>query len=60
MTEPETPGGCLLNLMASDAVLLYASSFLQKPQAPAGHLQITHKDINVFMSVMFGWTGRKG
>jgi hypothetical protein len=35
-------------------VILYASAFLQKPQAPAPSTQITFEDINGFMSVMFG------
>lgn len=41
-------------------VILYASAFLQKPQAPADRLQITHEDLNAFMSVMFGMTWSKG
>lgn len=40
-------------------VILYASAFLQKPQAPADRLQITHEDLNAFMSVMFGMTWSK-
>ncbi len=35
-------------------VIFYASAFLQKPQAPAFSLQISHEDINGFMSVMNG------
>jgi len=35
-------------------VIFYASAFLQKPQAPAILLQITHEEINGFMSVMNG------
>ena len=35
-------------------VIFYGSAFLQKPQAPAACLQITHEDVNAFMSVMFG------
>lgn len=35
-------------------VMLYASAFLQKPQAPGILLSITHEDINGFMSVMKG------
>lgn len=41
-------------------VILYASAFLQKPQAPADRLQITHEDVNAFMSVMYGMTWGKG
>ena len=37
-------------------VILYGSAFLQKPEAPANRLQITHEDVNAFMSVMFGMT----
>jgi hypothetical protein len=35
-------------------VLFYASGFLQKPTAHPQLLQITHEDINGFMSVMYG------
>ena len=35
-------------------VIFYGSAFLQKPQAPVAGLQITHEDVNAFMSVMFG------
>jgi Serine dehydrogenase proteinase len=35
-------------------VILHGSAFLQKPQAPAQSLQITHEDMNGYMSVMFG------
>jgi hypothetical protein len=39
-------------------VMFYGSAFLQKPQAPPPLHQITHEDLNGFMSVMFGmdWT----
>ena len=37
-------------------VIFYGSAFLQKPQAPADRLQITHEDVNAFMSVMHGMT----
>ena len=40
-------------------VIFYSSAFLQKPQAPADRLQITHEDVNAFMSVMFGMTWSK-
>jgi Serine dehydrogenase proteinase len=33
-------------------VLFYASAFLQKPATPAPSLQITHEDLNGFMSVI--------
>lgn len=41
-------------------VLFYASSFLQKPQIPAQHTQITYEDLNGFMSVIFGMDFPKG
>jgi len=41
-------------------VIFYASAFLQKPQAPAILLQITHEEINGFMSVMNGMDWDKG
>ncbi len=41
-------------------VILYASAFLQKPIAPQYMLQITHEDINGFMSVMYGMDWTKG
>ena len=41
-------------------VIFYASAFLQKPQAPPFTLQISHEDINGFMSVMFGMDWSKG
>ena len=41
-------------------VLYYASAFLQKPIAPAPNLQLTHEDLNGFMSVMFGMDWDKG
>ena len=40
-------------------VIFYGSAFLQKPQVPADRLQITHEDVNAFMSVMFGMTWSK-
>ena len=40
-------------------VIFYGSAFLQKPQAPPAGLQITHEDVNAFMSVMFGMTWSK-
>jgi len=41
-------------------VILYASAFLQKPNVPAQNLQLTHEEINGFMSVMFGMEWGKG
>lgn len=41
-------------------VILYGSAFLQKPQAPAPSLTITHEDINGLMSVMYGMDWAKG
>lgn len=41
-------------------VIFYASAFLQKPQANALSLQLTHEEINGFMSVMFGMDWNKG
>lgn len=35
-------------------VLLYGSAFLQKPQLPGQLLQLTHEDLNGFMSVIYG------
>lgn len=41
-------------------VICYASAFLQKPAAPAYLLQLTHEEINGFMSVMYGMDWSKG
>jgi hypothetical protein len=41
-------------------VVLYASSFLQKPMVPAQFLQITGEDLNGFMAVIYGMDWRKG
>jgi len=41
-------------------VIYYASGFLQKPAAPQFLLQITHEDINGFMSVMYGMDWSRG
>lgn len=41
-------------------VIFYASAFLQKPQAPQTHLQITHEDLNGFMSTLYGMDWTKG
>lgn len=41
-------------------VLFYGSAFLQKPTAHQFSLQITHEDINGFMSVVYGMDCTKG
>lgn len=41
-------------------VLFYGSAFLQKPTAPQILLQITHEEINGFMSVIHGMDCSKG
>ncbi len=41
-------------------VVLYGSAFLQKPQAPAPSLTITHEDLNGLMSVLYGMDWSKG
>ncbi len=41
-------------------VIFYASAFLQKPWAPAALLQLTHEEINGFMSVVYGMDCTKG
>jgi hypothetical protein len=41
-------------------VVLYGSSFLQKPMVPAPFLQITGEDLNGFMSVIFGMDWDRG
>lgn len=41
-------------------VILYGSAFLQKPQVPAPWLQLTHEELNGFMSVLFGMDWDKG
>lgn len=41
-------------------VLFYASAFLQKPMAPPVLLQITHEEVNGFMSVIHGMDCSKG
>jgi len=41
-------------------VILYASAFLQKPAAPVTFLQLTHEELNGFMSVMYGMDWSKG
>jgi hypothetical protein len=41
-------------------VLIYASAFLQKPQAPASLIQITAEDLNAFMSCLYGMQWDRG
>jgi hypothetical protein len=41
-------------------VVLYGSSFLQKPMVPGAFLQITGEDLNGFMAVIFGMDWGKG
>jgi len=41
-------------------VIFYASAFLQKPEVYPHYLQITHEDLNGFMSVMYGMEWEKG
>ena len=42
------------NLRGDRNVIFYSSAFLQKPNADPALLQITHEEINGFMSVMYG------
>jgi hypothetical protein len=41
-------------------VLLYSSSFLQKPQLPGQTLMITHEDLNGMMGTIYGMDWSKG
>lgn len=41
-------------------VIFYASAFLQKSLVPPPMLQLTHEEINAFMSVMYGMDWEKG
>jgi len=41
-------------------ILFYASAFLQKPHLTGQYLQITHEDINGFMSCIYGMNWSKG
>jgi hypothetical protein len=43
-----------ISLQRGSNVILYGSAFLQKPEAPPARLQITHEDLNSFMSVIYG------
>ena len=49
----------IARLRGNRNVIFYGSAFLQKPQAPADRIQITHEDLNAFMSVMHGMTWSK-
>ena len=48
------------NLRGGRHVLLYASAFLQKPQAPALNVNIMPEDLNGLMSVVYGMDWSKG
>jgi ClpP class serine protease len=50
----------ILAKRAERNIIFYASAFLQKPQANSLSLQLTHEEINGFMSVMFGMDWSKG
>jgi ClpP class serine protease len=52
--------GGIRNRRRGRNVLFYASAFLQKPQAPAPALQLTHEEINGFMSCIYGMTWSDG
>ncbi len=41
-------------------VIFYATAFLNKPQVPPFNIQLTHEEINGFMSVMYGMRWEKG
>lgn len=41
-------------------VLLYGSAFLQKPQVPPSHLQITAEEVNALMGTIYGMDWAKG
>lgn len=41
-------------------VLFYSSAFLQKPQAPPNSTQLTHEELNGFMSCLYGMKWDKG
>lgn len=41
-------------------VILYSSAFLQKAGTPPDRLQITHEDLNAFMTVLHGMTWNDG
>lgn len=48
------------NLRSGRNVILYGSSFLQKPTAPPQYQSISHEDINAFMSVLHGMDWKQG
>jgi hypothetical protein len=41
-------------------IIFYASAFLNKPQVPPFNIQLTHEEINGFMSVMYGMKWERG
>jgi hypothetical protein len=51
---------CVRRKRADRNVILYASAFLQKPTASPLQLQLTHEEINGFMSIMSGLDCAKG
>jgi len=59
-TQYEATLNEIAQLRGGRNVLIYASGFLQKPNIPGSFLQITHEDINGFMSVMYGMDWSKG
>jgi ClpP class serine protease len=61
MTEHQTAALKAVGGLRGDRhVVSYFSAFLQKPQAPADKLSITHEDLNGFMSVVYGMDWSKG
>jgi hypothetical protein len=50
----------LLGQRLNRNVLAYGSAWLQKPQVPSYFLQITHEDVNGFMSTIYGMDWSKG
>lgn len=59
-TEHQRSLQAVSQLRGGRNVIFYATAFLQKPFVPANWLQITHEDINGFMSVMYGMDWSKG
>ena len=52
-TQLQTSLDTISGLRSDSNVLVYGSSFLQKPEVPAQYIQITHEDLNGFMSVLY-------
>jgi len=59
-TQQETYLEELSQKRGGSNVIFYASAFLQKPQANQMYLQLTHEEINGFMSVMYGMDWSRG